>query len=245
MTCLPAAAASLASLPLSGGTDYIMLTVRDTGAGMDETTQGQIFEPFFTTKGKGRGTGLGLATVYAVVRDHGGHIAVKSTPGKGTEFALALPRASVSGTRWQRTHSNDAEDRSTSISAPRNVLIASSRREGRRSLARCVEALGFDVLWEEDGQAALNRLRVEGATIAAVLLDTDQGEQALSSVAGALRRAAPNVPMVLLERDRHDGETLPPMASVAGVHAVLRSPITRERLRQSIIRAIDRSMSAA
>ena len=67
----------------------------------------------------------------------------------------------------------------------------------------------------------------------------------LSSVAGALRRAAPNVPMVLLERDRHDGETLPPMASVAGVHAVLRSPITRERLRQSIIRAIDRSMSAA
>jgi signal transduction histidine kinase len=130
--------------------DYVMLAVSDTGSGMDEAVRLQIFEPFFTTKEKGRGTGLGLATVYGIVKQAGGHIWMYSEVGEGTAFKIYLPRA---------TDPVDAasvyEPAGSSPRGTETLLIAEDESELRSLATAALQALGYHVLVAVDGVAAL------------------------------------------------------------------------------------------
>jgi two-component system, cell cycle sensor histidine kinase and response regulator CckA len=115
--------------------DYTVLSVCDTGTGMSPATLAHCFEPFFTTKPPGEGTGLGLAAVYGMVRQHGGHIAVRSSPGKGTEFDLYFPVAD--GTE---------EPTGPPLTPRRTVLLVEDEDLLRIPLAEQLKAEGYHVL---------------------------------------------------------------------------------------------------
>jgi two-component system cell cycle sensor histidine kinase/response regulator CckA len=145
---------------------HVMLAVSDTGVGMDQRTLGRIFEPFFTTKGPGKGTGMGLATVYGIVNQSGGHIWVYSEPGHGATFKIYLPRV----------------DQAAEPAAPRPALapIAEGREtillvedEARvRQLGRDIlEASGYTVLEARHGHAAIEVCESYTGTIDLLLTD--------------------------------------------------------------------------
>ena len=133
-------------VPVPG--EYVRLDVRDNGVGMDAATQARIFDPFFTTKPAGHGTGLGLATVYGIVKQSGGYVWVESAPGEGSTFTLYLPRAS--GAPRCSTSGPALEQRGDDF-----VLLVEDEDGVRRVARRALELHGFRVLDAANGAAAL------------------------------------------------------------------------------------------
>jgi signal transduction histidine kinase len=131
--------------------DYVVLSVTDTGAGMDEETKSHIFEPFFTTKGPGKGTGLGLATVYGIVRQTGGGISVESEPGKGSTFRIYLPQE-LAPVDFART-SHAPVEKSDNFET---VLVVEDEEIVRELVCEVLEDQGYNVLCAPDGIEALN-----------------------------------------------------------------------------------------
>jgi CheY-like chemotaxis protein len=130
---------------------YATLSVVDTGSGMDAETRTRAFEPFFTTKEKGRGTGLGLATVYGIVKQTGGDVAVESTPGEGTTFTVFLPLDDT--TPALEEPDGPAVEQPESDAA--TILLAEDEDVVRDLLFQILEQRGYNVLAARDGEEAL------------------------------------------------------------------------------------------
>ncbi|MFY9691701.1 MAG: PAS domain S-box protein [Candidatus Acidiferrales bacterium] len=147
---------------------YVVLSVTDNGCGMDEKTQSHIFEPFFTTKEKGKGTGLGLATVYGVVKQSGGYIWVYSEPGQGTTFKIYLPiiQEEISVTN----HDGRADSRS--VPRGSGVALLVEDEKGVRDLTReYLEMTGYEVLVAENGHTALELAAMHAGPIDLLITD--------------------------------------------------------------------------
>lgn len=166
---------------------YVCLAIADTGAGMDEKTKARIFEPFFTTKEMGRGTGLGLATVYGIVKQSRGFVWVYSEPGRGTTIKVYLPV--IEGARAAEEEAHEGEE--APVAAGTTILLAEDQEHVRTFAARVLRARGFRVLEAASGQEALEAAAREKGRIDLLLTDVVMPGMAARALEAAFRAARP------------------------------------------------------
>jgi two-component system cell cycle sensor histidine kinase/response regulator CckA len=171
---------------------YAALVVTDTGAGMDRETLAHIFEPFFTTKGVGEGTGLGLATVYGIVKQSGGFVSVQSEPGHGTSFRIYLPLPGVTG-QTERTPSPDA-----SSGGAESILVAEDEPAVRAIIARSLREYGYSVIEARDGSHALELAEGAPAPPDLVIADVVMPGMGGKQLAESLERRWSGIPVLFI-----------------------------------------------
>jgi CheY-like chemotaxis protein len=173
--------------------DYVIITVSDTGCGMDSATKARIFEPFFTTKEPGKGTGLGLATVYGIVKQSGGFISVDSTPGNGARFKVYLPQ-----TFEQLDAVPQLPEVHETIVGHKTVLVVEDEREVRELACEFLKAAGYGVLTSENGVEALEIAQRFGKSINVVLTDIVMPKMRGPALAKRLKTLLPHVKIVYM-----------------------------------------------
>jgi signal transduction histidine kinase len=214
---------------------YVLLSVSDTGVGMDEATIARIFEPFFTTKEMGRGTGLGLATVYGVVKQHGGFIYVYSEPGKGTAFRLYFP--SCEGV----ADSAETQDQPVELRKGSETILLADDHDGlRQSAHEMLRELGYHVIPASNGQEAVNLFKFNADRIKLVILDVMMPELDGPHAYEQISAMCPNLPAIFTSG--YTPDAVPFIAAIGKGTLVLQKPYTVKSLSQTIRVALDRSL---
>jgi two-component system cell cycle sensor histidine kinase/response regulator CckA len=211
---------------------YVLLTVTDTGCGMDAETKARAFEPFFTTKEKGKGTGLGLSTVYGVVKQSGGYIDIDSAPGVGTTFKIYLPRV------HEPLHREKAPSKPAVMkSGNETILVAEDETSLRTLTSTTLELSGYTVLQARDGLDALEVSRKHTGTIDLLLTDMvmpGMGGRVLAEELGRQRR---DIKIVYMSG--YTGQAVGSQGPVEPGSFYLHKPFTREVLTQKIREALE------
>ncbi|MBN1347182.1 MAG: AAA family ATPase [Phycisphaerae bacterium] len=184
--------------------DYVTLSVSDTGVGIPAEVRDRIFEPFFTTKEVGQGTGLGLATVYAIVKRHEGDISVHSEPGKGTTFRVCLPAepalAEDAPPEVSVPDRSTEDQTSSALQAPAGgatILVAEDEELVRDLVVKVLEKAGYSLLVARDGREALDLFERHQSGIDLVLLDVVMPKLGGKAVFEAVRQSRPDLPAIL------------------------------------------------
>jgi signal transduction histidine kinase/CheY-like chemotaxis protein len=211
--------------PVASG-HFVLLEVTDTGTGMDQQTQAHIFEPFFTTKAVGEGSGLGLATVYAIVKHSNGHIEVQSTLGRGSSFKIYLPA----------TVRADA-DRESSIDTAKpafsgaTVLVVEDARALRNVICETLSTSGCTVLSARDGQEALRIINEQKSAVDLLLTDVIMPGMNGQALAKEVRSLRPDTKILYMTG--YSGEFIRADMLTAGV-SFIQKPFTSADLEHKI-----------
>jgi two-component system, cell cycle sensor histidine kinase and response regulator CckA len=174
--------------------DFVMVAVSDTGIGMDADTRRRIFEPFFTTKEKGRGTGLGLATVYGIAKQAGGDIWVYSEPGRGSTFKLYFPRVSEPVSEAPDHVAGEA----VASSARETILLVEDEQAVRDLTLKMLQQLGYKILTAESGGDALSVCKAYAGELSLLLTDVVMPGMSGRQLADALMLMRPGIKVLFL-----------------------------------------------
>jgi two-component system cell cycle sensor histidine kinase/response regulator CckA len=172
---------------------YVMLAVSDTGIGMDAATRARIFEPFFTTKPVGQGTGLGLSTVYGIVKQSGGHISVYSEPGRGTSFKVYLPSA-----RTELEPLAEARDEDLHPKGRETVLLVEDEDDVREFAREALQEAGYTVLDAGLPEAAIRTAGEHAGPIHLMVTDVVMPHMNGRVLAGLLVKARPDIKVLFM-----------------------------------------------
>lgn len=220
-----------APLPGLGPGKWVRVTVSDTGSGVPETALPHIFEPFYTTKDRGKGTGLGLAQVYGIVKQHGGEVDVRTRLGEGTTFHIYLPalsseREEVAKTDLEPVPMGDGEI----------LLLAEDDEATRSALADALDSLGYNVLQTANGQEALALYQEQIAGIALVISDVVMPVMGGQALFHALQAINPEVRIILLTGHALDSDLQKLVDD--GIHRWMRKPPRLEELAHAVAAAL-------
>jgi signal transduction histidine kinase len=211
---------------------YVMLMISDTGIGMDAATVDRIFEPFFTTKELGTGTGLGLATVYGIVKQHDGFLNVRSEVGKGTTFRVYFPSSTG------RVSQRQPDKTPISVTGSETILLAEDH-EGIREVTHAIlSSYGYTVILAADGREALQLFRQDPTRIDLVILDVAMPGLDGTEVFTQMSAVRPDLPVVFTSGNTSESASL--TATIAAGAVFLQKPYSPRALGQIVRSTLDR-----
>ena len=202
---------------------YVVLSVSDTGCGMDQATRDRVFEPFFTTKGPDKGTGLGLATVYGIVKQAGGHIHVRSEPGQGSTFEICLPAAQEPS--LEQTEPRSAE---TLAAGHETILLCEDDHPVRELLERLMRSAGYTVLAAADAGEAQALVKRHDGPIDLLVTDVIMPIMNGRELSEVLQAARPGLPTLFISG--YPSNVIAQHGAPVAEAELLEKPFTRERL---------------
>ena len=210
---------------------YVRLSVSDTGTGMDAATLERIFEPFFTTKPPGRGTGLGLATVYGIVKQHGGMVEVSSAPGQGTTFRVSFPAVFSVGPE------QSPESIAPPVRGGSETILLAEDHEGLRELVReSLESLGYAVLTARDGLEAVEMFERHQQAVALLVLDVVMPRLRGPEAYKRIQNLGASLPVIFCSGYSSDATVVEDLSN----HPVLQKPYPARELAQAVRLLLDR-----
>ena len=210
---------------------YVMITVTDTGVGMDAEVRSHIFEPFFTTKEAGKGTGLGLATVYGVVKQSGGYIWVYSEAGKGASFKILLPCVDESAVEVKL-----GSEREESPRGSETILLVEDESSLRKLVSQLLRTWGYTVLEASHGEEAINMARIHPGAIDLLLTDVVMPAMSGRELAKLLVPLREGIKILYMSG--YTDDTILQHGVLDPGSALLQKPFTQETLSRKVYEAL-------